>query len=372
MAKLPNHGGMIGPRIRHGVNNFIAEPEFVPFSRAALMAGIAAAWSLVVAVPLFASVGLQSEASIPPPSQIDRYDSIVRTWEPPTWEAQRARFTPDKANSADPSVSMPFVRQSLIDRWPQPEWDTQQTRKTPIPDVHDSAPFVRQSLIDRWPQPEWDTQQTRKTPIPDAVVVVVSVPFSRQAYQPLSAWQPLTVTPLWTSQGTQDAPTPLVYTDQSAQPIALWTPLTWETQQTRKTPIPDASAAPTSVPFSRASSFPIRTWEPVEWTVPSIMHAPIPDASAAPANVPFSRVSSTPIRLWSPADWTVQRTTQGIPLTVSDAPPFGRRLWTATVLSSWEPGPPDPIRRRVVGTPSGPDVITEFYVWHVTRRNQRP
>ena len=111
-----------------------AVPQPSTFRRNLIVTGIAAAWSLAVVMPLFATVGYQTQVDAPPP-KADKQQAIVRMWEPPTW----------------------------------------------------------------------DTQVTRKAPIPNAVVA--TTPFSRPAYQALTAWNTTTVHLPWRAIGFQNGDT---------------------------------------------------------------------------------------------------------------------------------------------------------------------
>jgi hypothetical protein len=315
--------------------------------RQVALAGIVAAWSLVVATPLFATVGLQTQVDRPPTRLEDTRQAVVRTWVPQTWDAQRATFAPDKtvATVAGPP---PYTRLWLNDRWPEVTWDAQRVRQTPIPDRHDPPAYSFPLLVDRWPQPEWPTHITRKTPIPDAVVVA-GTPFVRQYLQ--DRWPPLD----WDSQTTKKTPIPDQH-DRAAFSFPLltdrWPQSDWDTQQTRKAPIPNAVILLPQIPYSLAPASPILLWPQPDWPSQVTRKSPIPDRHDPPAY-------SAPLLVdrWPQLTWESQQNQKQIQEFVApqiDNPPGGQRLWLMPIVASWDPGPPQPIVRRVVWTPDGP------------------
>jgi hypothetical protein len=198
--------------------------------RNAIIGGIAAAWSLVVAVPLFAAVGLQQTPVVPPPRN-DKHQEIVRLWEQPQWDAQRTKFTPDKETSADPVTFIPFTRKSTHTLWPVLEWESQRTRKTYIPNAKNPLSRTAYAPIALWPQPEWNSQATRKL----VQAFIQTVPFSRNASNPITQW----LQDSWPAQVTRkqvQEPIQKVvpYSRAAQKPIILWPQPDWLTQITRK------------------------------------------------------------------------------------------------------------------------------------------
>jgi hypothetical protein len=328
-----------------------------------LVSAIHASWAAVVAVPLFASVLLQGAApaaATPPPSRDDSQQfTIHQQWTPPQWETQVTRKVPT-SGPAEVVASVPFSRASQVPiaQWLQQEWATQTATHTPIPDTPIVArvPSTEQASlpIALWVLPEWPTQTTRKVPIPD-VVVVSQTPFSEASSFPISQW-PL---PTWDSQTTRKLTTsgPAVAiptiskTDAGQKSLAQWPPLDWPAQASRKTVIPDAQVQAPQPPFSRAAQQPIRLWESLSWDTQR--PEPVLQPSVTP-RIPWSRASSVPIALWPPLQWELPPRQVERIIERRDAPPFGQRLWLMPVVAAWEPGPPQPIIRRVVWTPDGP------------------
>lgn len=335
--------------------------------RTAMLAGVLAVWSFVTAVPLFAAVGLQTQIDNPPiRGPEDRRQAVVRTWTPETWLAQRAPFAPNTSAPAQ-AVQVPYTRAdiegrwteltwesqtsrkapipdvhdraavtqvtgNLILSWPQAAWDSQTTRKTVIPDRHDSAPFVRQSFADRWPEPTWDSQWTRKAPIPDASVAPDAPPLAHRLGAIWTQWDTLTTQPLWQTSGYQDgAVANPPFRSVDAQALWEWPQSAWDSQTTRKAPIPDVHE---SAPPLRSSSAPIALWPPLEWASQSAKHTPIPAESLA--SVPFSRASSVPGTLWPLVEWSTQATrklVQGVPPVTNPTP---RSPFLSHIYPQWE------------------------------------
>ena len=359
------------------VPNLYAPPSIM--GRVVAMAGIAAAWSLVLAAPVFATVGLQTQSDNPPPKTYTN-QAIVRMWEPPTWDTQVTRKAPiplsvsqapfsraayQSLTAWDTSTVLPLWQtvglQTQVDT-PQPKtdkqyasvriwepttWDTQVTRKAPIPDRHDAAPFFRPLLVDRWPQPEWDTQQTRKTPIPNRydwvqrslesarpitlwpqpewpsqttpkspiATAATQTPFSRPAYQVLTAWDASTVLPLWKTVG-------------------------YQTQVDAPLPKTDKQQGVVSL------------WPTPDWPSQTSRKSPIPDVVVV-TTTPFSRLAASPISTWPQPDWDTQRTRKTPIPDRHDAAAFSRPAYQA--LTAWDTTTILPLW-STVGTQDGPTV----------------
>lgn len=311
----------VGPSPRNTPSPSITDSVPPPPLNRAIQVGVAiASWAMVV-TPLFASVSLQQTVTPPPVTQRVVQATVHQSW-------------------ADPRL----------------EWPTQYTKKTAIPDRHDVAAFGRESPrpISLWPQPEWDTQQTRKAPIPTRADLP---PVRVLQTTAIDRWNEITIVPLLSRVGLQDGPppsSPLVPLNRVASaPIPLWPQADWDSQRTRRTPIPDRHDAAAS---SDASTQPIAQWEPTTWTLPPRRTVPIPPL-VLPGDQPPPRVLNAFILdrwneiglapIWKPLGM------QDGPA-LSNAPPVVSRQSLLTILStSWEP--PAPLQQReTVVLPSGP------------------
>jgi hypothetical protein len=323
-----------------------------------LVSAIHASWAAVVAVPLFASVLLQgaapAAATPPPPRDDTQQYAIHQQWTPPPWETQVTRKVPT-SGPAEAVTSVPFSRASQIpiSQWLQQEWPAQTAERTPIPDA--KAPYSTESSlpITLWPPLDWPTQQTRKIALSGPDVTTPPNPKTDAGQKSIQAWPQAD----WSSQVIRKAPIPdaivavrVPLAEQAQAPIALWVLPEWPTQTTRKTVIPDAPVVG-QPPFSRAAQQPIRLWEAIYWDTQR--PEPVLQPGITPS-IPWSRASSVPIALWPPLQWELPSRQIEKISERSDAPPFGQRLWLMPVVASWEPGPPQPIIRRVVWTPDGP------------------
>lgn len=287
--------------------------------RSALMTSvIAAAWSLVVATPLFATVGLQTQIDNPPTRLEDKRQAVVRIWEPTTWNAQRAKFAPDKSA---PVTGVPFVREDIAGRWAELTWDIPQPRKAPIPDavvVAAQVPFKRPSFVDQWTPSDWQTQYTRK--VSTAGPELFTMP----------------------------------HADAGWKSIALWPQDQWDTQAIRKTPIPDAVVAPGQVPSVRAWLY--DRWPQPGWASqqapPSAISGPGPQVdSHPPRNNIYAIVSA-----WPEPDYQRPRLAKVTPSgpAVGNQQPAFTRPHLVVVLQSWDQATQIRQRRAVV-LESGPE-----------------
>lgn len=330
------------------------------------MAGILAAWSLVVAVPLFAAVGLQQTPVVPPPRN-DKHQEIVRVWEQPQWNAQRAKFTPNKETSADPITFVPFRSKSTHTLWPALEWESQRTRKAPIPDaaVIKVVPFSRLSSLSiaLWPQPEWPSQTSLKSPIPDR-------------HDPPAHSFPLLVDrwpqPDWDTQRVRQTPIPDRH-DPAAHSFPLlvdrWPQPDWPSQTTRKTPIPDVHDAP-PINIARAA-FPISQWEPLAWTVKRRATRPIPDTVAAADN-PLKTLETVYalVLTWPDIDYPQPRRSVVTPSGPDVAQPPASRRDLSLIQTAWLATGYDQPKRVVLvhGAPSTfPSVLTQRQMVELVR-----
>jgi hypothetical protein len=370
----------------------LAAPPSDYVRRQAVTAGIIASWSLVVAVPLFAAVGFQSEISVPPVRTDPSHQLVYPQWTPPPWDTQYTRKFPVPTPDFVPRV---LTSSSPIALWPQPDWPAQTTLKTPIPDAvaADNPPIRGVSpwtAISQWPQPDWPSQTTKKTAIPNVPLV------AKKAYPwaAISRWDMTIPVPLSSTYGTQSSavvisqPTP--YRNHTNTLVGTWPQPTWGTQVTRKTVIPDVPL----VPFSRAAFQGIDRWDPLIWDTQVTRKFPVPSQAEQVDNPPpynidyqvYNHWFNRPITaLWQPLNFrdgpsvappgdqppVRSNTMEDIHSTwipPAPQPVFGWRLintpfiphinraWLFTVHDAWMP-PWYDTRRRPVFTPSGVIVI---------------
>lgn len=331
-----NNLGFKGPILKRspGFNNTFAPPP-PPMNRMIQVGVAIASWSLVAVTPLFATVGLQTQIDNPPVRQEDTRQAVVRLWEPTTWDSQRAKFTPDKANSADPVTFIPYKRQSFVDQWTPLDWPTQRTKNIPTtgPEVypmpHTDAGWRSVSL---WPQDEWPTQYTRK--VSTTGPELFPMPKTDHGQGIIQTWPQNE----WPSQFTRKVSTtgPEVYpvsrTQWGQNIIRSWPQDQWDTQVTRKVPIPNAIAIPGQVPFARQWLFEL--WPQPEWDTQTTRKTPIPDAIVAPGQVSFERPWL--FDRWPQPEWESQQTRKSpIPTVVpaGDAPPI--RTISFPIYDKW-------------------------------------
>lgn len=366
-------------------------PPFTHRARTQSLASIVDAWSLVVAIPLLATIGVQA-GPIPNPYASPQ-QTLVAQWPQPEWSAQHAPFMPDKANSFDP-LTLIYKRQLVELLSPSLEWPTQRAPR--MPDKANSADlakttFDKPDVVSLWPPLDWPTQITRKAPIPP----VGAPPLApHRAFVEIDRWSTVVPIPLWQTFGTQSS-TPIVNnpppTNNSLDLlVGTWPQSAWDTQVTRKTPIPDVPA----VPFSRIAFQGIDRWESLTWDTQITRKTPIPSVAPQVDNPPprtisypiYDRWFNRPTQgLWQtlgyyngptvgPADnpppkrypWDIigvswiERPLQAvwmsriIDLSVPNLP---TRAWLPMVLESWHLSTPFYQPKRPVVTPSGILVI---------------
>jgi hypothetical protein len=182
----------------------------------------------------------------------------------------------------------------------------------------------------------------------------------------LATWSLVAVTPLFATVGYQtrvDNPPPK--TDHRQAVIRVWEPTTWDTQYTRKTPIPDRhdwvqqkpgtspavalwpqndwpSQTTEKAPIPdrhdpAAYSFPLLVdrWPQPDWPTQVTLKTPIPDAVIAPSSVPYVPELAAPVWMWPQPDWPTQVTLKTPipdrhdPAAWSDA--------TSQPIAQWEP-----------------------------------
>jgi hypothetical protein len=276
-----------------------------PSSRAAFMAGVVAVWSLVTVTPLFATVGLQTQVDNPPPrGPEENHQAIVRIWQPPTWDTQRAQFAPDKTPTVAPTV-VPFAREDIAGRWAEQTWDTQYTKKLastgpevyPMP--HTDAGWKSVSL---WPQNDWSTQQTRK--VSATGPEVYTMPKTDHGQGVIQIWPqnewPTQVTKKVAYTGPEVYPAP--HTDSGQRVIAIWPQNDWPTQVTTKLTSSGPNAFP--VPRTQGEQELIRSWPQPEWDTQTTRKTPIPDVVVAGDAPPVRAIIAPIYARWH--DTTIQ------------------------------------------------------------------
>lgn len=369
-------------------------PPFTHRARTQALASIVDAWSLVVAIPLFVFVGVQDNVTLPPLVDPTIQTTIHANWPPPAWDTQTTRkFT--QGTAAIPSIPPGTDQyQFPIGQWPQPDWPTQRAPFTSEKASSFDPPkvvFDKPDVVGLWPLLEWPTQVTRKAPISP----VGAPPLApHRAFVEIDRWSTVVPIPLWQTFGTQSS-TPAVNNPPPTNNnidalVGTWSQPAWDTQVTRKTPIPNVPA----VPFSRVAFQGIDRWDSLSWDTQTTRKTPI--ASVAPqVDNPPPRTISYPIYdrwfnrptqgLWQtlgyyngptvgPADnpppkrypWDVigvswiERPLQAvwmsriIDLSVPNLP---TRAWLPMVLESWHLSTPFYQPKRPVVTPSGVLVI---------------
>ena len=178
------------------------------------------------------------------------------------------------------------------------------------------------------------------------------------------AWEPVT----WDTQVTRKTPIPAVTTISPAfeRPWLMdrWPTDTWETQYTRKVPIPDRHDPPAySFPLlvdrwpqpewpsqTTLKVNPYRTdnpvtktradgvvlqWPPLDWSTQVTLKTPIPNVVVAQPATPYVPELASPIWLWPQAEWPTQVTLK-TPIPDRHDPP----AWSdasSQPITQWEP-----------------------------------
>ena len=293
----------------------------VLLSRSAMIASIAATWSVVTVTPLFASV-LLAHTSEPPVAHASRQlepASVIRALHPePSWESQTRRklVQPFVAPAAD---DPPFsTRHNYAGEWPVLAWDTQHRAPLVPGSEINSPPFsTRHNYAGEWPTLSWGTQH--RAPLVPGSEINDPLPLSHRytGEWPGLTWESQTrlkLVPIVEAPVVNDPP-PLSHRYAGEWPVAVW-----DTQH--RAPLVPGSEINDPPPLSHRYT---GEWSPLTWdTQTRIKLVPIAEEAVVNDPPPHQIVS-----------------VYG-PLAAHYAPPIVTPLWGSVLTNEGPPPVNDP------------------------------